>query len=92
MKIPASLTEPIVAWQSKRLPNENIRPLTTLNKSFSPKLDWHNLKMRLEFKGSCFKFLFVNAIKIYQLRAKDSEIKSHSLCLGNISKILKLTT
>ena len=28
--------------------------------------------------------LFVNAIKIHQLKAKDSEIKRYSLCLGNI--------
>ena len=31
-------------------------------------------------------FLFVHATKIYQFRAKDSEIKDHPLCLGNISK------
>ena len=30
--------------------------------------------------------LFVNAMKIYQLKAKNSEIKPYSLCLGNISK------
>ena len=31
-------------------------------------------------------FLFVNATKIYQFKAKDSEIKYYSLCLGNVSK------
>ena len=31
-------------------------------------------------------FLFVNATKIYQFKAKDSEIKKCPLCLGNISK------
>ena len=31
-------------------------------------------------------FLFVNAIKIYQFKVKDSEIKPYPLCLGNISK------
>ena len=31
-------------------------------------------------------FLFINATKIYQFQAKDSEIKDHILCLGNISK------
>ena len=31
-------------------------------------------------------FLFVNATKIYQFKAKDSEIKDYALCLGNISK------
>ena len=31
-------------------------------------------------------FLFVDATKIFQFKAKDSEIKKYSLCLGNISK------
>ena len=31
-------------------------------------------------------FLFVNATKIDQFKAKDSEIKDYKLCLGNISK------
>ena len=30
--------------------------------------------------------LFVNATKIYQFKAKDSEMKDFALCLGNISK------
>ena len=30
--------------------------------------------------------LFVNVAKIYQFKAKDSEIKNYALCLGNISK------
>ena len=30
--------------------------------------------------------MFVNATKIYQFKAKDSEIKDYSLCLGNVSK------
>ena len=35
--------------------------------------------------NECNSFLFVNA-QIYQFKAKDSEIKDYSLCLGNISK------
>ena len=31
-------------------------------------------------------FLFINATKVYQFKAKDSEIKDYTLCLGNISK------
>ena len=31
-------------------------------------------------------FLFVNATKVYQFKAKDSEIKDYALRLGNISK------
>ena len=38
----------------------------------------------LHYNGSN-SFLFVNATKIYQFKAKDSEIKKNSLCLGNIS-------
>ena len=30
-------------------------------------------------------FLFVNSTKVYQFKAKDSEIKQYPLCLGNIS-------
>ena len=30
-------------------------------------------------------FLYVNAIKIYRFKAKDSEIKQYPLCLGTIS-------
>ena len=35
-------------------------------------------------RSNCF--LFVNATKIYQFKAKDSEIKKYPLCLGNISE------
>ena len=31
-------------------------------------------------------YLFVNGIKIYKFKAKDSEIVAIPLCLGNISK------
>ena len=30
-------------------------------------------------------FLFVNATKVYQFKAKSSEIRDFALCLGNIS-------
>ena len=30
-------------------------------------------------------FLFVNAVKVYQFKEKDSEIKPYPLCLVNIS-------
>ena len=32
------------------------------------------------------RFLFVNAAKIYQFKAKKPEIKDYALCLANISK------
>ena len=33
-------------------------------------------------------FLFANATKMYQFKAKDSEIKKYPLCLGNISHLI----
>ena len=30
--------------------------------------------------------MFVNTTKVYQFKAKNSEIKDYDLCLGNISK------
>ena len=45
--------------------------------------------LRLNYNGSN-SFLFVNAIKIYQFKEKDSEIKDCTLCLGNVSKVLHL--
>ena len=40
--------------------------------------------LSLHYNGSN-SFLFVNAIKMYQFKAKDSELKQYLLCLGNIS-------
>ena len=34
----------------------------------------------------CNSLLFVNATKIYQFKAKVSEIKYYALCLENLSK------
>ena len=45
--------------------------------------------LSLHYNGSN-SFLFVNATKIYQFNAKDSEIKDFALCLGNTSKYLQL--
>ena len=41
--------------------------------------------LSLHYNGNN-SFLFVNAIKIYQFKEKNSEIKDYALCLGNISK------
>ena len=41
--------------------------------------------LSLHYNGSN-SFLFVNATKIYQFKARNSEIKDYALCLGNISK------
>ena len=37
----------------------------------------------LHYNGSN-SFLFVNATKIYQFKAKDSKLKKYSICLGNL--------
>ena len=41
--------------------------------------------LSLHYNGSN-SFLFVNATKVYQFKAKNSEIKGYWLCIGNISK------
>ena len=41
--------------------------------------------LSLHYNGTN-SFLFVNATKVYQFKAKNSEIKDYALCLGNISK------
>ena len=43
------------------------------------------LCLRLHYSESN-SFLFANATKIFQFKAKNSEIKPYPLCLGNISK------
>ena len=45
-------------------------------------LSWH-------YNGNN-SFLFVNAVKMYQFQAKDSETKTYPLYLGNILKDFKL--
>ena len=49
---------------------------TRLNKKFVSNLHWNGMN----------RFLFANGTKIYQFKAKNSEIKDNTLCLGNISK------
>ena len=41
--------------------------------------------LSLHYNGSN-SFLFVNATKVYQFKAKNSKIKDYALCLGNVSK------
>ena len=43
------------------------------------------LVLSLHYNGSN-SFLLVNATKIYQFKAKNSEIKDYALCLGNFLK------
>ena len=41
--------------------------------------------LSLHYNGSN-GFLFANTTKVYQFKAKNSEIKEYALCLGNVSK------
>ena len=41
--------------------------------------------LSLHYNGAN-SYLFVNGTEIYKFKAKDSEIVTSSLCLGNISK------
>ena len=54
---------------------------TQLQKRFVLNLDYNERN----------SFLFVNATKIYQFKAKHSEIKDYTLCLGKISKDYTVT-
>ena len=45
--------------------------------------------LSLHYIGSN-SFLFVDATKMYQFKAKDSEIKPYPQCLGNISKYFSI--
>ena len=43
------------------------------------------LSLSLHYNGRN-SLLFVNAAKVYQFKAKDSEIKEYPICLDNVSK------
>ena len=50
----------------------------------------HPINFTQSRKKNVLSFLFVNATKIYQFKAKDSKIKDYTMCLGNISKDVTL--
>ena len=62
---------------------------TTLTAEAKYAIDFTYLRKRftlcLHYNGSN-NFLFINNTKIYQFKAKDSEIKDYTLCLGISSK------
>ena len=45
----------VLSWQSKGLSNESIKPPTTSNNSFSPRLSYYGTKIRVQFTRSCLK-------------------------------------
>ena len=48
-------TKYILAWKTKGLSGESIKPPTTSNNSHSPSLDYIGTKTRIKFGGSCLK-------------------------------------
>ena len=45
----------VLSWQSKRLSNESIKPLTKSDNSFNPSLSYYGTKIRVQFTKSCLK-------------------------------------
>ena len=41
------VTDYVLSWQSKRLSNESIKPPTTSNYSFNPRLSYYGTKTRV---------------------------------------------
>ena len=68
-------------------PTQGLNHTLTAETQYSVNLKNPGIKfcLSLHYNGSN-SFLFVNATKIYQFKAKDSEIKKYRMCLGNISK------
>ena len=61
---------------------------TTLTAETQYSLHFAKLNRKFSLSLHCNEsnsFLFVNGTKIYCLKAKNSKIKKHPLCLGNIS-------
>ena len=68
-------------------PTKELNHILAAEIQYSINFTWPGVKfcLILHFNDGN-SFLFVNAKKIYQFKAKDSEIKKYPLCLGNISK------
>ena len=70
----------VLSWQSKGLSNESIKPPTTSNNSFYPRLSYNDTKIKVQFTGSCLKqprFTIthkkvVNIYIVYELGASSS--------------------
>ena len=79
---------------SKLLSNEKFTPLSTTNKSLSPKLIWSHSRIRLKFEGSCLKqedkALFtpndvVNSFFVYKLDISYISFIDNIQILGNFT-------
>ena len=68
-------------------PTQGLEHTLTAEKMYSINFTEKNKKfcLSLHYNGAN-SYLFVNGTEIYKCKAKDSEIVTTSLCLGNISK------
>ena len=97
--MPTGITETIIAWQSKGLSNEKIKPPTTLNNSLSPKLKGYNSKIRIEFKGSRLKQdkvtftpnFVVNLFNFYELDRWSQDLDADFTLKNSLFGAVKLT-
>ena len=77
----------VLSWQSKGISNEGIKPPTTSDNSFNPRLSYYGTKIRVQFTGSCLKqpkFMFtpkkvVNIYIVYELGASSSHISDPTI-------------
>ena len=73
-------TKYISKWKSKGLSDENIKPPSISDNSFSPLIDYIHTKISLKFNGSCLKQIkisythgaIVNICIVYELGASGS--------------------
>ena len=55
-RMPTDDLETIIAWKTKELSDESMKPSTEPGNNLSPKLEWIcNSKIAVEFKGNCLK-------------------------------------
>ena len=45
----------VLSWQFKGISNESIKPPTTCNNSFNPRLSYNDTKIKIQFTGCCLK-------------------------------------
>ena len=70
----------VLSWQSKGISNESIKPTTTSNNSFNPRLSYNDTKIKVQFTGSCLKQpkftctnkKVINIYIVYELGASSS--------------------
>ena len=68
-------------------PTQGLEHTLSAEKLYSINFTKKNTKfcLSLHYNGAN-SYLFVNSTEIIKFKAKDSEIRAYSLCLGNISK------